>query len=145
MHQAYASYSSPHSSPAHRLQGVLDSPQLLCIRTWPWVAFQDSHLGSTPYSAGSMAKSQLAPLLLAAKIFSLARPSHLTPKHVVSIPWDFCPRLLLFLKTNTPKSTLRNCWQCSQQSINGSHCHRQRDNQRLRLLAQTTREAALAW
>lgn len=69
-------------------------------------------MGLTPYSDGSMAKSQLVSLLLAAKTFSLAGPSCLTPKNVISIPWDFCPRFLLLLKTNTPKSALTVCWQC---------------------------------
>ena len=45
----------------------------------------------TPFPAGSMAKSQLVPLLLAAEIFSEPGPCCLTPKRVVSIPWDFYP------------------------------------------------------
>lgn len=47
------------------------------------------------------------PLLLAANT-SLARHSCLTPKHVVSIPWDSCPQLLLLLKINTPQICLNN-------------------------------------
>ena len=64
---------------------------------------------STPFPTGSMAKSQLVPLLLAAETFSEPGPCCLTPKHVVSIPWDFYPRRLLLLKINTPKSALTSC------------------------------------
>ena len=48
-------------------------------------------------------------LLLAAETFSEPGPCCLTPKHVVSIPWDFYPRRLLLLKINTPKSALTSC------------------------------------
>lgn len=64
-----------------------------------------------------MAKSHLVPLLLAAKTIFLARPSYLTSKHVVSIPCDFCPWLLLLLKINAPKSVLTSCWQCYRLSM----------------------------
>lgn len=66
-------------------------------------------MGLTPYSAGSLAKPQLVLLLLTAKSFFQAGLSCLTLKHVVSIPWDFCSRLLLLWKINTQNSALTSC------------------------------------
>lgn len=115
MYQAYTSSSSPYSSLADcRLAIFTVTPLYLNLSL---AGLPAPYVWLIPYSACSMAKSHLVPLLLAAKTIFLARPPYLTSKLVISISCDFCPWLVLILKINAPKSVLTSCWQCYRLSM----------------------------